>query len=604
MTDRLTLILTLAVRAPFLFPGLTGLSFGVDAGQMRDEHGNPILPESQVRGLLREALGDLADAAPSVVTREEIENLFGAASPDNRDGEEFDQPRRGRALLADLVAPNLPAGAARTTRIEIDDATGAAATGHLQTIELVAPFGRLVEFTGQMVVSWPRDTSARIVAAIDRAIRLIPAIGAFKTSGFGAVIEDRSGAKLDEARPMTVPAAARERPDRCGFAFTLDRSYLVNSHRVADNAFAGSDVIPGGVVKGALAQTLALAAGEGALAEYEAALSALRLSHAWPEDADGRPGGEPLPLSTVAAKPDTGLCFGDALMLPDHPNETRAAMRGPRLAGEVALFPVDWKEGWAEAARRASGMADYMPPAALPRTHTAIGERGIAASQQLFSTIARSALCPGHGRHARRFLMTADVSGVPEAERERARRLIALMAGGLDGIGRTGASARFDRWTAGDAPPMVRPVHGFDDLFAAVLRTDAVMTDPRTRLDARAAYQAYWRDVTGTEAELVDFCATQHLAGGYLATRYRPWGATYHPFVVTDAGSVFLLRGPIRTRLEALTEGGLPLPRFEGAMPLDWRNCPFTPENGFGAIRANHLATASEFEWSREVEHV
>ena len=102
----------------------------------------------------------------------------------------------------------------------------------------------------------------------------------------------------------------------------------------------------------------------------------------------------------------------------------------------------------------------------------------------------------------------------------------------------------------------------------------------------------------------MDFCASQHLAGGYLAYRYRPWGKTYHPFVVTDAGSVFLLRGAPRSRLEALTISGLPLPVFEDAAPLTWQNCPFTPENGFGAIRANHLATADELEWSCRVDHV
>lgn len=604
MTERLTLTLTVAVRAPFLFPGLTGLSLGVDAGQLRDESGNPVVPAAQIKGLLREALGDLADAAPAVVTRAEIDLLFGALSPDSSDGEAFDRPVRGCAILADLVAPGLPAGTARTTRVEIDDATGAAATGHLQVIELVAPFGMAVEFTGSMVVFWPRETSTRLVAAIDRAIRVIPALGAFKTSGFGAVIEDRSGATLAETRTLTVPAAARDRSDRCGFAFTLDRPYLVDARRVADNAFAGSDIIPGSVVKGALAQTLALTAGNGALSEYGAALSALRLSHAWPEDAAGGLGGERLPLSTVAAKPSTGLCFGDALMLPDRPNGANEPMRGPRLAGEAATFPVDWKEGWEAAARQALGIAHYVPPSALPRTHTAIGDRGIAANQQLFTMLARSALCSEYGQHPRRFLMTADVSGVPEPERERARRLVALMAAGLDGIGRTGATARFERWAAGDAIAAVRPVRGFDDLFAVVLRTDSVMTDPRTPQDAREAYQAYWREVTGGNAELVDFCATQHLAGGYLATRYRPWGATYHPFVVTDAGSVFLLRGPIRAWLEQLTASGLPLPAFEGAAPLDWRNCPFTPENGFGSIRANHLSSEVEREWSHKVEHV
>jgi hypothetical protein len=92
--------------------------------------------------------------------------------------------------------------------------------------------------------------------------------------------------------------------------------------------------------------------------------------------------------------------------------------------------------------------------------------------------------------------------------------------------------------------------------------------------------------------------------GGYQATRFRPWNPTYHPFVVTEPGSVFLLHGDIEEDLEQLARGGLPLPLFQKANPLDWRNCPFVPQNGFGAIRVDHLGDVASFSRLKEVRHV
>ena len=64
---------------------------------------------------------------------------------------------------------------------------------------------------------------------------------------------------------------------------------------------------------------------------------------------------------------------------------------------------------------------------------------------------------------------------------------------------------------------------------------------------------------------LVRFFARQRLAGGYLVLRHQP-GKPYNPFLVTEAGSVFVLRprpgkgDDANKRLDDWLEHGLPLP--------------------------------------------
>ena len=69
----------------------------------------------------------------------------------------------------------------------------------------------------------------------------------------------------------------------------------------------------------------------------------------------------------------------------------------------------------------------------------------------------------------------------------------------------------------------------------------------------------------------------------------------YYPYVLTEAGSVFILRAHsqeitlARERLEYLEQHGLPHPDgIKRTRPDElWRDCPFVPENGYGEICIN-----------------
>lgn len=617
MTSRITLRVRLGVRAPFLFPGDANGALGVDVVAARDGAGQAIVPATQIHGVVREAMHDLA-AASRIVTTTDLRCLFGDESPSNDDQGGHDRPDRGCILFSDLTDTAGRRAASELTRVEIDDVTGAARTGHLWVAEQVAEPDTLVTFAGHAVLFWDDDAARieRIVTALNQAMKLVSAIGAHKSAGFGEVEASASSIRLEGApEVMCLPAAAdadrawdaataaaglkpaheAASPERIGLSLWFDRPYLVNADRVAENAFVGSAVVPGAVIKGALAEALRRM-GADRLHEYAEALAGLRISHAFPMDAacDTR-GAQTEPLSWVLARDDsTVLHFRDALRIPRSGGDSD----GNVLWGDApGVFRWDWKPGWDMRARRAAGWPGRHRPTRLPRTHTMVGDDGAAEDQNLYTTIALSHEDDRLPAEPILFRFSIDIDGVAEAELPRARQLVALLRRGLDGIGRTGARAIIDDLPEAARMPSVAPVRGHTDLFAVVLLTDSVLTDPSDTIQtAAAAYGAYWRMLLPA-ATLVDFVASQRLAGGYLAFRYRPWADTYHPFTVTEAGSVFLLRGPIGDALRALVPAGLPLPRFAGAPPLTWQACPFVPENGFGAFRADHLADGIGLDW-------
>jgi CRISPR/Cas system CSM-associated protein Csm3 (group 7 of RAMP superfamily) len=613
MTHRIAFRATLWVRSPFLFRGLESRQLGLDAPQLRDEQQRPIIPGDQLRGVLREAFVDLA--AIGVTSQTEIDDLFGRASHGEREIGTSNDPLRGRIVISDMTARGmvydlaadseepLPdvARATETTRIEIDDALGAAKHGMLQVVELAAPLGAAVRFCGEIVIFGPAADTERLESLLNRALRLIPAIGAFKSAGFGEVLADR--VKIERSGtpyPLAPPRRAQPLPSS-GFMSlraTFDRPLLVDAEWLSQNAFRGSPIVPGTVFKGALARRLELAGHDPTTGMLGRALAELSFSHAFPEsDEPGRPGALPLPLSVVAVKDDAGvLHFGDALRVPDG--------RGATLAGRPALFAGDWKEGWAddEELRRALGRPKYEDPLSLARTHTEIKD-GVAKDEALFTGIARS-VRRRDGRD-RAWLLDVDLGGIAEGEiRDCAVRLVTiLLEDGLDNIGKTGARATFEL-TQGVTPPRPAPIHDESNRYAIVLATPALMLDPARlcgsdgtwRQEPRKAYEAYWSALL-PDSRLHGFFARQRLAGGYLARRRRLYGPErYFPFLVTEAGSVFEIETGDRPRLEKLWRYGLPPAAMHDdgkRLKLDWKNCPYLPENGYGRL-FGHLTTSGQ----------
>ena len=581
MSLRVAYNLEIAVRSPFLFQGLTNTLYGVDAAQIRDETGRPIIPSDQAKGVLRAATMVLAEHAPSVIEQGEIDWLFGLESGEKDRPGQQDHPERAAALFADLAAELEGNPAGHWTRIEIDDDLGAVKTGAMQVVELVAPFDQVVAFRGPLVVCYGNEHDrSRTEDALRKALALIPAIGAFKSSGFGEVVSDKCSLVENPAeppRPLALPDRGSE-TGRFEVEITFDRPIIVDAKRITENLFAGSDVVPGAAMKGALAERLSRTGdavdGDTPIGR---ALAALHISHAFPVDGRGKRLGLPLPNSLLHGRAEGGTGFCDALLA----DFGKACL----VDGLPADHPIDWKTAIFKAYHETNGSVaqdDEIPE--YPRTHVAIDPKTlIAIDKKLFSTIARGVFM-GDRQTKRRWRLTLDTGKIDD--QDLAARLVAAFKEGLDGVGRSSATASVVRCDKvdGTAP---EPVSNGSNLYAVTLITPAMMTDPRdSKTPIFEAYRTYWKQAAN--AELMNFFAHREMKGGYLGVRRRLYGSAYYPFVVTEPGSVFLLKADDPSWLKDCLRFGLPIASLSKteAAP-SWRSCPFVPESGFGEIVCN-----------------
>lgn len=588
MNERRKYILKIQLESPFMFESEVNNRVGVDCAFLRDENDAPIIPAAQIKGVLRDALEHLASAT-DLVSPDEINALFGVASQEGDDLLEQARPERALGYWGDLTASIDPNQTCSTTRIEIEDDTGVVKRGSLQIIELAAPFGEKVTFEGPLIVYYAKEMDPkRIEKAINCALKLIPAIGAYKSAGFGAVVSEQCGIDVQSISSSDLPSAASKLPLRTAFNVTFDRPLLVDTSRAADNVFESAVVIPGSVFKGALAERLSRA---GLAPENEAtplghALAALSISHAFPLTS-GK--GEeiclaelPIPASVLCAKGGQGARYFDAI------NAPRPGV-GILLKSETTqpTFVFTGKSKDKEAFRKNFSMPEF-PPNRVVRTHVSInenvdGQRNDIASRSFTAEdkkLYSSSMLPVSECS---WQLTVDASKISDSK--LAEQLLLAFTEEMDGIGKTAAVATFEPVQANEQ------VVNDGQVFDIMLMTPAVLFDPiendaATERSVAALYEAYFKE--HLDADLVNFFARQTFAGQYPAVRRRPYGkSTYYPFVLTQKGAVFRIKLTSEQSREKLRDAlafGLPCPEI-GGEPANWKRCPFVPENGYGAIR-------------------
>lgn len=592
---RWRLPLTITLASPFASRGLNPADTVIDTSLPRDGQGRVVLPGSLVQGTIRDAIETIAKRVSGPLTLAgtprnldaDIALLFGTASGKRtpRDpGEVTDRrvnntPERALLAFADLAAitPEPERGEGEPgrqfIRVEIDGDLGAVREGHIQRIELPWPVGTPVAFAGEITLRPHTEADpARVKALLELALRLVPAFGAVKSAGFG----ERIGHTIGDPEPLAVtPTAAAKGKTDVTFALSLDRPFLVAATRAADNVYRGAEVIPGGVIKGALAEALkAAGAMDQAMADF---LARLTIGHAFPASAaavndPAKRRRRVLPLSLVMAgkKPVDILCDG-----------------GVDRLNEGLRFRIDWKEGEEDEVFKKLGWDEKQPERDV-RTHTAIDrDRGAAAWDEeagagmLYST---SAVVPHGFAWIGRLALAAP-------DDDRLGLVMAILEAGLPGIGKTTAIAHA-RWLD-EPPPRPEPLKGKagePPCYALTLQTPALLNDLaalRSGTPIACDYARYW---AGRGYRLVRFFAHQKLAGGHLALRYPPRDDRYDVYLVTEPGSVFLVTpdpgaGAAVADLGTLLRFGLP--PDPSITRRHWTECPFLAENGFGAIDCN-----------------
>lgn len=577
--------LRLELESPFATRGLSLNRATIDTPLARTS-GHYMVPGTLVQGVVRAALHTLAEhtagqaisgGGSTAIVADDLRNLFGERSGKNsaksgqasHEGWHADnEPDRGGVSFGDLIIE--PAAETRAdrfgeiTRIALDEETGAAREGFLQVIELPFPLGEAVAFQGTVHLRAGRIAPERFRFLLQRALGLVPALGGMKSVGFGRLrkyaIAPHSGIapigkKLASGRHVTVE-------------FSLDRPFVVDAAVVGDNSFRGSDLIPGGVLKGALANALADAATlHPAMQEC---LSRLSFSHAFPRPDSG----------TASPRRAVPLCLavsGDRVYDRLLASDNQTAMRDGQPA-RLAFAP-DLKDD-------AQDLLDFFcdqawsGPAHEVRTRTKIDPaKGSAVDEQLFSY--RAVVPDGF-----RWRSTVGIpGGVPESLADDA---LSYLAAGLGMIGKTAAVMR-DVTVENGVAPTPRSVQPGKPAYALVLETPALLNSLAALRRGVPAAEDYARYFAERGYKLQRHFARQRIVGGYLALRYPQRRDGYEVFVVTEPGSVFLVEpvAPAQSTHDVADLLAWGLPPDVPVELLHWKRCPFLPQNGFGHVRCH-----------------
>lgn len=544
--------LTITLLSPFHFPTEDFGAFGYDSLSHRDSSGKPLIPREQIRGLLRhgiEALAQVGNADAKKVLPD-LGRAGANSSPAPRSEEaasdaksDYDQHTKGLVSVTDAIGDWLSKEAiAPAPRVALDTVSGAAKPGQLQLIEQLALPGQTVDFACS--IYFYQKPGSDFSELLSNAIRFHSAVGAQKSVGFGRILDAKAGIESVAQAFAGLPNAEIETRDQLNWYFNLDRPYLVNSEKLSENAYRGQCDIPGGALKGLLAQHLVTTTGD-LSSEMSAALSALRIGFAAPVGAKLE-----VPRSVVR---DT---------------ETKSELdlaNASSIVSEAGTLErqADWKGSTAEHDQFEN------------RVHVAIdADRGSAVEHKLFTLHARFPSRDG-------FVASLDFAKVSESQRPT---LVGAMSEMMVGLGRTDAVV----CTTGLLGVPDDAFHLERGPIAIVLESPGLLVEPMPNETAFEAYRNAWREWL-PNSDLLKSYTKERLAGGYQAMRFGRRD-DYSTFVLTEAASVFVLdlnQADIAV-LQGLLRFGVCRPVWAG-QKTTWQNCPFVAQNGYGSLRLHPM---------------
>jgi hypothetical protein len=585
MPSFVTMKIKLTVKGPLLCTATGVSAWGLDARFLRDHMGRPLIAKSHIKGKLREALR-LLDHNPA-----DLAVWLGKEDPNGK----------GIVQISDFTCLTQPRSL-RSRRIRIDRERGTAETGAFMTVESLFASGEHIHWIGELSFPSPTGKAGEDLRDILlQGLRFITRLGADKTVGWGRLeqVECTDGIEESRVTLQNCPDAESLR-----FSITPIEPLLVGGVRIKDNYLPAETIFSGAVIKGALAacirrhtglsQNLPIkicseldSAGLSVLAEY---FDDLRFASAFPSRAaDKRPVVPPLSLVKSGNDLLDVLPFDEVGL----------------INGKAPAFKIDWKGpsdvdaayGWAS-------------PKKLTRTQTAIEESSLNAKEEKLYTFEH--VCPIDDDN--KAIIWLGAVTLPDIEPQKraglASQLLFVLNNWFSHLGKRDGKMSCTAETGSWEPAITYAPSGLNSgQIAVVLQSDALMLDPEKlngndRQSVLDGYAEYWGAVSGDSLKLVRCFASQRIAGGYLGMRFKSPGK-YCPFLLTAAGSVFLLEFQeervVQDFLESWSKRGLPPPGWaldkygkdaDGSERLDWAQCPFTRENGYGEVVLHSAATA------------
>ena len=572
--------LEIEIVGPILTRDSGDAAAGIDAPVARDHAGRLMIAGSHVLGKVRHALRELLKIEAAANSSAHIPT--NAMSWFGGEGDEVEgRNQRRRIFVSDLVVKHTAETGQRQqtrTRIKLDPERGAVEDGALQTIETPVSIGELLTFEGEVDVIGQPDELEVMILAVRFALAWTTQLGGLRTIGFGRINRVEIADKIKRPR-LAVQSSGGQTTNRLEIALEIRDPLCIADTRNSGNTFVSSDVIPGGVLKGALANLVLAGAGfsgGGDLTEsarfpaLSRHYSKLRFQHFFPQR-DGtptRPHHWPKSLVAIPGKPDT---LADA-----------ALWEGPHVAvaqsgGLAPAFFRDWKADSFTVASRWSGWPQL---SRTLRVRTAIDPDELRAkTSQLF---AYDMIEP----HGHCWIGSVSLEDVPDNERsEVVREFLEAVSVGIPGVGRSQAMAQL---TFARLAPPLEWAKNEDGLAILTLQTAALLRSPTGR------YGEAIDRLSGGTLRLVRHFASERLSGAsFMAARFFK-SKPYRPWLLTEPGSVFVVEVGVGgdSVIEGWLTGGIGLSPYVryfyglGEAPESelWRDCPFLPHNGYGEI--------------------
>jgi hypothetical protein len=596
MKKRHTLRISVSLTAPYLVHGNDPGKFGLDAVLMRDHANRFILPGTLLVGRIRDAWREIAAyggralASPHeppvpLAAAQSAALWFGIAHESGRTAYET----VGRIIDADLILTKIndhavaypfePADIAN--RIKQDESTGAVASGMLAFVEQLARAGADLSFAGTWTVYATDDEIATLPRSLLAGLQWQNQLGAGRSVGFGR-LRNANVELVDSPQSATTGKPTIARHGAIRLAIKILEPICVDSNQFRGNLFESNDVIPGRVLKGAMARLLMYKYDVNRLADAQQSalcrdFNELRITHALPaRDGTRRPA--PIPLSLVSA----GGRVYDAVTCSEPAVDGR---------GNAPTFSTDWKGEFDEvdSARNwgglnTDGMATHL------RVRTAIdSSTRRAAENDLFAYEMKVA--------KNTTLWLADLY-VPEKTDRTAilDELETILRDGLDFIGKTKAHASLQWRQEAESVWQDTNAHApRNGRWILTLVTPACLFTAKQASETKSLLELYgelFKELSKGRLDLLHFFASQSLAGGeYLHRRFHP-DDKYRSYILTDAGSVFVFAAPDPKRaqecLDSWAKSGLGVPQAVKAQFGDTWDCnPYIPQNGYGEIAVN-----------------
>jgi RAMP superfamily len=571
---------TLTLTGPILTQSSTPGEPGIDSPVARSDNGQVILPFSLVKGRVRQSWCELFG--------DDAETWFGSKA----DGAYV--PNRARFRFSDFVAAEGDRDGVKH-RIRIDRRTGTADDGALQFIESPFAPGEEVEFRGE--VSWFGDAGVSSeITKLEQAFRWTNNFGAERTTGFGR-LTNVVCETAKELPPADAHAATEAVAPIRGLQIEMREPFCIARRQTSKNLFESDDIISGAVIRGVLATLFNQSRGEVGSAEINEHVPRWKILGEWFNSirftaavpvAEGE-ANVPVaaPLSIVHDQKrqwhDVALC--DAPIVFSYPDGGETRFRAPK-------FDVDWKK---EEHQTVESDFGWTFPHRELRVRTAIeSSTRRAKDEQLFAY--EMVIPTGFRWHGTVDLSRVDADKRPQLLAELNALLSLAGTDGVQGFGKTKARARV---VIGEPlpPRFISTLEPFaDGLWIVALQSPALLCDPKNFIEStgdanlREAYAHVFDAMSDRTLQLVRYFARQSLAGGeYLHHRFQG-RKPYVPFLLTDRGSVFVLRqtADATALLTDWLHHGLPLPtwakeRYGG----EWKTNPFLPIDGFGTIAVN-----------------